>query len=618
MTAGCGSISLSFPPRLKCRASSFQTRGCSSGLTKSQRKISAKPTSGPRSWRPRKDRPTAKTAVETLSWEVPEESEDAHFLIWHGPLVQERDGALRIGVSGRTTAIMLDGRLIMPPGEGGRTADVFASRGIHQLTVFSIAMPKEKSVEVLRARENPNAAEVRMLPFAAADFKTLPGIPKIEKPEIGAITKEENRWILKTAAREIRHVDFEFLEYRGEAIAVSNVEISGGGAKHIPPKENVLELADNDILELAPGDTVNVAYLDELTAGGIQPNRLLEKSLTATYHNGTITPISYDFARSGGGSVEGSRKELLRIEPGERIVAEVVDFDLDTGTGRDTVEVTVQLNGEAPFNVLATESGASTGVFLAEIDTAAEKDGDKLVVKAGDKVYLRYRDTQNTFPGHASDRETVVLLNSPTDGLVRILESETPVGGAPLIIPASETTPADPIGKIEYRMPLTVEVIDPDQAKDSQSSVTVEVTTTQGTTATIECKLSRAYAPADEILDSTSNPALFEGRFVGQIPLLLGDATTPAVIAEDSVAAVGGNVLNALGNDIFTASYRDESRGADLASKASFPPPPPSASPIRIMWRMRKSPTSAPSFTCFSKTRISTFPRTATRRSSAS
>lgn len=530
----------------------------------------------------KKIEPTAKVEVKTLSWEAPEEGEDAHFLIWSGPLVQERDGAMRISVSGRTTAIMLNGRLVLPPGEGGRSADVFASRGIHRLTVFSIAMPKGGSVEVLRARANPNAAELRMLPFAETDFKTLPGIPKIEKPEIGEISKEENRWILKTAARELRHVDFGFLEYRGEAIAVSNVEISGGGAKHIPPAENVLELADNDILELAPGDTVKVAYLDELTAGGLQPNRLLEKSLTATYHNGVITPISYDFERAGGGTVQGSRKELLRIEPGERIVAEVVDFDLDTSVKRDTVEVTVQINGDAPFNVLATESGASTGVFLAEIDTAAAKEGDKLVVKAGDKVYLRYRDTQNTFPGHASDREAVVFLNSPTDGLVRILESETPVGAAPRIIPAGETAPADHVGKIEYRMPLTVEVIDADQAKDSRSTVTVSVITTQGATAMIECKLSRAYAPADETLDSSSNPALFEGRFVGQIPLLLGDATTPTEVPEvesdEEKDAPPLIVLNALGNDIFTASYRDTSRETDLSSKASLA----SAATLRI------------------------------------
>ena len=515
----------------------------------------------------KKIEPTAVTKAETLSWEVPEEGEDAHFLIWHGPLVQERDGAMRIGVSGRTTAIMLDGRLVLAPGDGGRTSDVFVKRGIHKLTVFSIAMPKEKSVEVLRARPNPNAAEVRMLPFTANDFQAVEGLPEIDKAETAEITREENRWILKTAAREIRHIDFEFLEYRGEAIAVSNVEISGGGAKHIPPVENVLELADNDILELAPGDTVKVTYLDELTAGGRQPNRLLEKSLTATYHNGTITPISYDFARTGGGTVQGSRKELLRIEPGERIVAEVVDFDLDTGTGRDTVEVTIQRNAETPFQVLATESAASTGVFLAEIDTAAEADGDKLVVKAGDKIYLRYRDTQNTFPGHASDREAVVFVNSPTDGIARILESETPVGAAPRIIPAAGTAPADHVGKIEYRMPLTVEVIDPDQAKDSSSTLTVTVTTTQGATQEIVCKLSRAYAPADELLDGSINQALFEGRFVGQIPLLLGDLSTVAVVDEKIVTPIS---LNILGNDIFTATYRDESRGLDLESKASL------------------------------------------------
>ena len=63
------------------------------------------------------------------------------------------------------------------------------------------------------------------------------------------------------------------------------------------------DLARNDILELAPGDTVTVSYLDEITAGGAQRNRLLTRKLTATYFNGQITPVSYDFVRTGGGSV---------------------------------------------------------------------------------------------------------------------------------------------------------------------------------------------------------------------------------------------------------------------------------------------------------------------------
>jgi translation initiation factor IF-1 len=120
-----------------------------------------------------------------------------------------------------------------------------------------------------------------------------------------------------------------------------------------------------------------------------------QKSLTATYYNGQITPISYDFNRSGNGSVKGTRKELLRIEPGERIVAEIIDFDLDVGLDRDEVEVEIQINSAPPFKYTATETGASTGVFLAEIDTAAEATEGKITVKQGDKVYLRYKDAQN-------------------------------------------------------------------------------------------------------------------------------------------------------------------------------------------------------------------------------
>ncbi len=536
----------------------------------------------------KKIEPTKKTKVECLSWTAPEEDEDAHFLIWSGPLVQEREGAMRFTASGAITAIMLDGKLELVPGEGGRSADVFVSRGQHELTVFSIATPKAKSAEVLRARENKNTSAVTMRPFAASDFTAVPGLAKAGDTVVNEITGEGNVWRLSMPSRQLRHIGFEFLEYRGEAVAVSNVEVSGGGSRHLPPAEDVLELADNDILELAPGDTVEISYLDELTAGGIQPNRLLKKSLTATYYNGEIIPISYDFARTGDGSVGGTRKELLRIEPGERIVAEVTDFDLDTGLDRNSVEIEVQVNAETPINVVATETDASTGIFLAEIDTAAKADGTKLVVKQGDKVYLRYRDGQNTFPGHASDREAVVYINQPTDGIVRILESETPVEGEPHIIPSTDSQQADKVGKIEYRLPLTVEVIDPDQAKDSRSKVLVEVTTTRGTKVKIECELSMTFASSDDSMEGIRNPALMKGRFVGQVPLLLGDAENTGQIPEDGSLPVSGigkvlppeeeaentatgiHVLNVLGNDLFTASYADASRDRTLESKASL------------------------------------------------
>jgi len=533
--------------------------------------------------------PTVVKKVESLSWEAPEEGTDAHFLVWSGPFVQEREGALRIEVSGRNTAVMFNGQLEMPVGEGDQSVDLFAPRGIHQLTIFTLVTPVVKSAEARIARENRQSSLVKMRPFIASDFDpaAVTDLEPFTPAQPSVIKQVENRWILSMSPRELRFIDFEFLEYRGEAIAVSNVEVSGGGQKHIPPAADVLELASNDVLELAPGDTVTVSYLDELTAGAEQRNRLLTKSLTATYYNGEITPISFDFNRNGDGSVKGTRKELLRIEPGERIVAEIVDFDLDIGLGRDEVEVEVQINSDPPFKLTATETDSSTGVFHAEIDTAAETSEGKIVVKRGDKIYLRYQDTQNTFPGHAFYRETVVLLNEPTDSIIQIVESETPVEGAPRFLPVEDDRPAEYVSKVEYRLPLTIEVIDPDQAKDSRSTVLVDVVTTQGAKIQVECVLSRSYAAPNEAFSELRNPALWEGRFVGQIPLLLGSPESVTMVPEDGTLPKGGlgriirpvddgpeatlddgsgesgttlAVLSVIGSDQFSAKYEDNSR----------------------------------------------------------
>lgn len=547
--------------------------------------------------------PTEIRKVETLAWEAPEESKEAYFLVWSGPFVQERDGAIRIEVSGRNTAVMFNGQLELPVGVGEQGVDIYAPRGVHDLTILTIADPDTKSVGALIARENTRSSNIRMGPFSANDFDpaSVADIQKYTVPPSAEIKQEDNRWLLSMPSRDLRFVHFEFLEFRGEAIAVSNVEVSGGGSRHIPPAADVLELAGNDTLELAPGDTVTVSYLDELTARAEQRNRLLTQSLTATYYNGEITPISYDFTRNGDGSVKKTRKELLRIEPGERIVAEIVDFDLDVGLERDEIELEVQVNSDPPVKLTATESESSSGVFLAEIDTTSEPADGKLLVKQGDKVYLRYKDTQNTFPGHAFYREAVVLLNEPTEARIQIVESETPVEGAPRFIPVESPRALDHVSKVEYRLPLTVEVIDPDQAKDSRSTVIVDVVTTQGAKVKVECVLSRSFAPNDETLAEVRNPALLEGRFVGQIPLLLGSPEGGELIPEDGSLPKGGlgrvilpvsedpeaelidgsekstaplAVLRVIGSDQFTAGYQDLSRpggtGSSLEASAAL------------------------------------------------
>jgi hypothetical protein len=100
-------------------------------------------------------------------------------------------------------------------------------------------------------------------------------------------------------------------------------------------------------------------------------------------------------------------------------------------------------------------------------------------------------------------------------------------------LPVEEPRLQDHISKVEYRLPLTIEVIDPDRAKDSRSTVLVEVMTTQGVKTQVECVLSRAFATPNEALSESRNPALLEGRFVGQIPLLLGSPQSITMLPED-------------------------------------------------------------------------------------
>ena len=72
-----------------------------------------------------------------------------------------------------------------------------------------------------------------------------------------------------------------------------------------------------------------------------------------------MRPIAYDFRRSGSGQVTTVTKDLLRIDPGERITVEVIDFDRDTTGQPDEVMVDVQVSGGETLQLAARETEPS-------------------------------------------------------------------------------------------------------------------------------------------------------------------------------------------------------------------------------------------------------------------
>jgi TolA-binding protein len=689
--------------------------------------------------------PIEQGPVEQLAWKRAPDAADVQqpfAVVWQGKIVQARSGAARIAVAGNRTALMLDGSLELPVGDGNRTVDVWLDKGPHELTIFSAIGQGGQGASAAWAKAEATTGEqVSLIPLRAIDFDldrpeakivadapqapvgkdielTLEEAQLTKKSEQFAIDKDHGgphignwksiedsvswnfeaaepgvydvllnishngeggqfrvefgkqalqgtvpntgswekylltpagsilvskagnytlalkalevkaesaldligitlrpavgsrtivaggTWAFRFPPRDLRHVKFVVQEYLGEAVAVNRMEIGSDkpGEIYIPTKTDVLSLAGNDRLEIAAGDTITATYTDEFTQTAGDRSQLLSGTLAATYFNGSVKSIAYDFIRRPNGSVETVPKLLMRIDPGERFIVEITDYDRDTSGEPDQVKLAVAVNDGDPIELVAQETKPYSGVFTKEIDTASAADGSKLVVQPGDRIVCRYLDEQNTFPGHAVVRENVVYVNRPTSGKVRVVESRVirpPQAGGrqssasaaalqTLYLPAVKNKE---LNSVAFEAPLTVEVIDPDAAKNSRSHVMARLDTTSGASINVRCVIASDPVIGFNSDSESQRVALEEGRFVGQVLLQLGGKNSPDVVPvtasmprnllgggvlSEEEASAGGEtlvtrVLNVSGKDVITATYSDtlrpKGKPVDLSSR---------------------------------------------------
>jgi TolA-binding protein len=307
--------------------------------------------------------------VDELSWSRDPDAENAkkpYAVVWHGKLLQQQSGAARIRVSGAVTAMTIDGQLEMPLARGARTVDVWLSRGLHDLTIFAAA-GNSQGVTATRARANLKSANVILARFRATDFDVDDSVAKTAPvAKVGAgveVVALDDVWEFRFPLQEMRYVRLVANEYRGEALAINHVEIGNGAELYIPTDQDVLSLSTNDVLEIAAGDVVRATYTDEFTQNQLGSSQLLTRTLTATYFDATLAAIAYDFARGGGGAVGKQRKDLKRIDPGERLTVEITDYDQDQTSEQDTVRFQVIVNDGPAMLFTATETQPYSGIF---------------------------------------------------------------------------------------------------------------------------------------------------------------------------------------------------------------------------------------------------------------
>ncbi|MEE2707550.1 MAG: tetratricopeptide repeat protein, partial [Planctomycetota bacterium] len=322
--------------------------------------------------------PAGEEEVNELSWKS-QPDEDGKFpafaVVWHGTLVQPRSGAARIRVQGAVTGLAVDGKLEMPVGKGTQSVDLWLDRGPHELTIFS-ASSGPQAAEATLARASLTSQSVFLAPFRAADFdlnEISTQVAQQQGRQPTEISALDDVWEFRFRSHEVRYVRLVVNEYRGEAVAINHVEIGGeqDGLLYIPTEEDVLSLSTNELLEIAAGDVVTATYTDEITQNKSGGSQLLTRSLTATYNNASVKPIAYNFVRGGGGAVGTERKDLKRVDPGERVTVEIIDFDQDQTNDRDTIRFQLIVNDGEAVMLTATETEPYSGVFTKEVDTTA-------------------------------------------------------------------------------------------------------------------------------------------------------------------------------------------------------------------------------------------------------
>ena len=378
-----------------------------------------------------------------------------------------------------------------------------------------------------------------------------------------------------------RYVRLFIEKFSGTAPRLAEIEVKDAAGNVLLPTKTEGEALAAEGLRLTPSDRITANYEDETSMVSQGKPRALSQALTATYYNAAVGFVAYDFKAVAGQNIpETFVKQVRRVEPGQRVILRVTDYDADTTDKRDKVKFVVKTSDGQEQKLEATETEPFTGVFTKELDIWSDKRTNGFKLPDGVTLEAHYLDEQNTDPGAPIIRTTHLDSAAPGAVLVAFVPSavQRRADGTELFTYKSLLdTNAPAIKAVAFRPPLTFEIIDPQAAKDSFSEVTATLTTSGGSKVEVICPLSN-LADGKPARRRVVDDALETGRFVGQIIMNLGDKDSPPTIVlepGDTRTLVGRRapaaqqdqqlanvvpVLNLNGQDVITVTYKAQGK----------------------------------------------------------
>ncbi len=369
-----------------------------------------------------------------------------------------------------------------------------------------------------------------------ADWKVVAATAKFtgatpeQTARITATTeKNDTSATIKLDGGEGRYVRMFIEKFSGTSPRIAEIEVTDATGEMLIPAKAEEPVTAGEALRLTPSDRITATYEDEVSMASVGKSRTLNQQLQATYYNGKIDFIGYEFKTLKGQSVpEKYVKQVRRVEPGQRVIVRIQDYDADVSDQRDMVKFTLKSADGTETQLEATETEPFTGVFTKEIDIWSAEHPNGIKLAPGAQLEAVYLDAQNTDPGAPINRTAHIELATPGEAVAAFVQTTVDYdknGNEKFqFTPAGSDAP--PIKPVAFRVPLTFEIIDPAAAKDSFSEVKAKLTTSGGSSVEVICPLAEIGTPK-RVPGKDADEALEAGRFVGQIFMNLGDKDSP-------------------------------------------------------------------------------------------
>jgi TolA-binding protein/uncharacterized protein YxjI len=542
----------------------------------------------------------------------------AHFrAAFHVPEKRVRSILLKGDSKRRDNApvLLVDGQLAEAV-DGGWEVRRPLGVGVHRIDVFYVGNANDGRTIDLQwdIAEAPFHAPI---PLADLDPATHPEIAAEVRREPATVQAAADgggytvKFPAKSQARVVRVV---LQEYESDAPAIERLLLKdAAGEQVLPSKQDLLRLAENQTLEIVPGDRITVRYVEDRT---ITPDRARHEAfLTATYTNARINACFEEIEQQEGQERKLSYVSMRRFRTGDKVSVVIADADADVSAQPDKVSFRVRTAKGAEATFDAIENGPHSGVFIGNffpVNAKPSRAGE-VEVAVGEDIGIAYVDRENTDPGVPWPREVRVEQSFYQNPELRVFEvTPRPLDPAQAAEAAKALVPAAgneelflPSYELEVRRPekpagttagaaiidgpIGVEILWPTVALSPRSKVKVYAQTSSGRKAlgrapaapfdlevpgTIRVEASPSnFAPGKpaegcaRVLMATDRKlgdALDDGRFTLMVPTVMGEAPVKSLVNEPlDPATKQPYPLTVLGGDTLHLGFEyEDAKGA--------------------------------------------------------